>query len=493
MKKLFTLMLAALMLLTLAVPAFAAEETGSITINGIGEKSVYDIYQLLDLESYNPASGAYSYKVNAAWAGLFATEAAKDYFAIDEAGYITWIAADDDDTVAAFAKSALAYAKANADDIKPVKSSTVDGDMTTFTNESGKLSGKFEGLTLGWYLVDSNVGALCGLTTTNPNASVNAKNGAPTIDKTVQEDSTKQWGDVNSADIGQIVNFRTTINVHAGAENYVIHDKMADSLRYEGVSKIEHIVPSAGTTTELTLGDDYVVATGEDLKDDCTFEVRFTKDFCDSLETNDKVVIYYSAMLLRGATIAGEGNTNEARLEYGEEQETTSDKTTTYTYKIDIVKTNSQNTLIDGAQFRVYDAATGGNEVAVVPMGEGVYRRAREDEKDDAVDIVVKDGKVTVVGFDNGTYYLEETVAPAGYNKLTARQKFIISDGNLEAEFNGEIYSTGSGVHVVNKTGSMLPETGGLGTTIFVAVGAVVMLACGVLLFTKKRMAQIAE
>ena len=125
-------------------------------------------------------------------------------------------------------------------------------------------------------------------------------------------------------------------------------------------------------------------------------------------------------------------------------------------------------------------------------MDDGVtYRRARADEI--GIDIVVKDGKVRVVGFDNGTYYLEETEAPDGYNKLSARQKFIISDGNLDATFNGEIYSTGSGVHVVNKTGSMLPETGGIGTVLFITFGAIVVLAAGVLLVTKKRMAMIKD
>jgi LPXTG-motif cell wall-anchored protein len=97
------------------------------------------------------------------------------------------------------------------------------------------------------------------------------------------------------------------------------------------------------------------------------------------------------------------------------------------------------------------------------------------------------------VGFDNGTYYLEETVAPAGYNKLTARQKFIISDANLDATFNGDIFSTGSGVHVVNKTGSMLPETGGLGTLLFTLLGGSTVLGTGVVLVTKKRMSKIED
>ena len=220
--------------------------------------------------------------------------------------------------------------------------------------------------------------------------------------------------------------------------------------------------------------------------------MHFSEGFCNELETNDKIIVSYTAMLNRNAVIAGDGNVNTAWLSFGEGNKSNEDSVITYTYGIDIVKTNSQNTLIDGAEFKIYDAATGGNEVAVVLMDDGVtYRRARADET--GVAIVVKDGKVRVVGFDNGTYYLEETEAPDGYNKLTARQKFIISDGNLDATFNGDVYSTGSGVHVVNKTGSMLPETGAMGTMLFITFGMFVVLGTGVLLVTKKRMSMIED
>ena len=352
-------------------------------------------------------------------------------------------------------------------------------------------SGKFSDLELGYYLVDSTVGALCGLTTTNPNASINTKNGIPTIDKQVKEDSTEQWGAHNTADIGQTVEYRVTINVHAGAENYILHDVMDDGLTYLRVTGIEHVVP--GTGTHAVDAAKYEVKTDAAVTaDNCDFEVHFSKDFCDELETNDKIIVTYEAMLNRNAVIAGSGNVNTAWLSFGEGHESNKDSVTTYTYGIDIVKTNSQNALIDGAQFKIYDAANGGNEVAVVLMDDGVtYRRARADEI--GIAIVVKDGKVRVVGFDNGTYYLEETEAPDGYNKLTARQKFIISDSNLDATFNGETYSTGSGVHVVNKTGSMLPETGGLGTLLFTVLGGGAALSTGVVLVTKKRMSKIKD
>lgn len=484
MKKIISVILALMLMASLSVAVFADEatnETGSITINGVSEGNTYAIYELLYLESYDVEAGAYSYKATSAWAAFFQTEEAKQYMATDADGYVTWIASEDDTTKATFAKGALSYAKVNG--IAPNK-----------TSEGMSLNGNslvFDNLELGYYLVDSTVGALCGLTTTNPDASINAKNGIPTIDKQVKEDSTEQWTIVNSADIGQTVEYRVTINVHAGAENYILHDAMVDGLTFQNVSKIEHVIP--GTGSHDVPEEKYAVKTGSDVvSDGCDFEVHFSKAFCDELETNDKIVVYYTAMLNRNAVIAGAGNQNTAWLSFGEGNESNEDSVVTYTYGIDIIKTDSSNKLIDGAQFRIYDAANGGQEVKVVLMDDGVtYRRARTDET--GVDIVVKDGRVRVVGFDNGTYYLDETVAPDGYNKLSARQRFIISDANLDAVFNGEIYSTGSGVHVVNKTGSMLPETGGLGTLLFTVLGGATVLGTGVVLVTKKRMSKIED
>ena len=475
LKKLAALVLALMMILSLTSSMASETELGSITINGISAENTYEIYKLLDLESYNTTSSAYSYTVDENWNGFFATEEAKQYFTVDENGYATWIAGDNADVVAAFAKAALAYAKDNG--IDPVKSSENPGEFVI--TES---SGKFTDLKLGYYLIDSTMGALCGLTTTAPNASIEAKNGQPTIDKQVKEDGTQQWVDQNSADIGQLVEFRTTIYVHAGAENYVLHDKMSAGLTFKSVDKIEHVVNNSPHDVPATK---YTVNTDDLCDETCTFEIVFSKELCDELETNDKLIVYYTATVNKDAIIAQDGNPNEAWLDFGEDHHTTHDTTTTYTYGFDIVKTDGQNLLIDGAEFKIYDAETGGNEVPVV-LEDGAYRRAEEGET--GVSIVVKDGLVRVNGFDNGTYYLEETVTPAGYNQLAARQKFIISDGNLEANFNDGVFSTGSGVHVVNKTGSMLPETGGIGTTLFYVVGGVLVIAAVVLLITKKRM-----
>ena len=504
MKKIVSIVLALMLIASLSVTALAAGGTGSITINGVADGTTYEIYKLLDLESYDKGSGAYSYTVNSAWTAFFATPEAQAYVAVNTDGYASWVAGEDDAAVAAFAQKALAYAQANS--IAPVKSSENPGDFAITGT-----TGKFDGLELGYYLVDSTMGALCGLTTTDPDASINAKNHTPTIDKQVQEDLTGMWGDVNTADIGQIVNFMSIIHVAAGAENYVLHDKMSEGLTFvqdlsddankRGVTQIVHI-NSLGVETVLQLDVDYTIKTSA-FSDDCSFEVTFAEALIAGLKPNDRIIVYYNAMLNRNALISGD-NTNEAWLQYGEEKYTTHDLTKTHTFSIDIVKTDSSNQLIDGAKFRIYDAAIGGNEIDVVPLmeadditpvldanGNPMYRRARADEE--GVEIVVKDGKVTVVGFDNGIYYLEETAAPAGYNKLTSRKEFTIADANLDAVFNAGIYSTGSGVHVVNKTGSMLPETGGLGTLLFTILGGGTALGTGVVLVTKKRMSKIED
>ena len=483
MKRFFAIMLAALMLLTAcALPAFADEEQkGTITINGVSDAPVYKIYRMLDLD-YGADNNAFTYTVNSAWAGFFAEgTGAFDYMYVDAQGYVTWTAADDDVTKAAFASLALDYAEANG--IAPTTSSENDGEFVITGT-----SGVFSDLELGYYLVDSTIGVLCGLTNTAYNGVVNAKNGIPLITKTVQEDSTSAFGDKNTADIGQTVDFNITVNVHAGAQDYIIHDKMADGLTFKQIVSITHINPDANDQHPMEEGTHYTLATDGE----CTFEIILTDAAMADLEENDKIVVLYNAMLNRNAVVAGDGNLNQAWVTYGEGSmhETEKAETKTYTYGFDLLKTDMSNNFIDGAEFKIYDAAAGGNEIAVVLMDDGVtYRRARADET--GVSIVVTDGQVRLVGFDNGVYYLEETVAPVGFNKLSTRHKFTIADANLDAIFTNGAYSVGSGVHVQNKTGTVLPETGGMGTVIFVLVGGLMVVATGVILVSKKRMSKL--
>ena len=534
MKKFISILLALVMLVSLASVAFAVDgdptdptETtnpsggtsgtitdtdGSITITGAsfdGNKPVatYDVYQILKLNSFDTASGSYFYdyvgdpeNTGIDWYDFFTKGYGKDYVKVDDTKHVLeWKGASDAASVANFAKEALKFAKDNR--IAPTRTTAtadnyavVDGTIV------------FSGLQLGYYLVDSTVGALCGLTTTNPNGLINPKNGAPTLIKQVQEDLGGQWSKSNTDDIGNDINFRVTVHVHDGAQNYTLHDKLEEGFTFTNTHgagvKVEVIDGVTGTTSVKTTGYTVNIINAQE------FVVKFDQTFCDTLKTNDRLVIYYSATLNENAEI-GNGtadntpNVNEAYLSFGEPgtdgygvHHTASDSTSTKTYAFDLVKTDGQNKLLDGSEFKIYTSADGTEEVQVVLEsyqidGYNVYRKAMPGET--GVDVIVVRGKVRVIGLDNGTYWLDETVAPEGYREITGRQSFTISDNNLDAIITNGIVSTNSGVQVINNTGSMLPETGGLGTILFTILGGTTALGTGVVLVTKKRMSNIEE
>ena len=135
-----------------------------------------------------------------------------------------------------------------------------------------------------------------------------------------------------------------------------------------------------------------------------------------------------------------------------------------------------------------------GKKIALVEEPDGVYRVATADEKNDKdfKSAVIEAGRATVKGLDaNTTYWLEETEAPAGYNKLSGRVEVKIEDSNLTTTMDKDDNTWGSGdggVHITNNTGAELPSTGGMGTTIFYIIGSVLVLAAVVLLIVRKRM-----
>ena len=466
-KRIASVLLALVMALSLITTAFAAGETGSITIDNAVVGKTYTIYRIFDLNSHNNDYTAINYKVSTKWAAFFQDGAkGHDYVTIDDQGYVTWKASANQ---VAFAADAYAFAQAEhiADDgKKTADSSTV----------------KFENLTLGYYLVQSDLGVLCSLDTTMPDVTIKEKNSKPTVDKQVQENSNSNWGDTNDANIGDTVNFKTTINVVDGQpKNYVLHDKMSNGLTFDAGS----VEVKIGDRT-LTLGSDYTLIANP--KDGCTFEIEFKENV---LKPNDVVIVTYSATLNEKAVIYPEPNTNETKLVYGEGSETTWDETKTFTYQFDLVKTKTDKTVLDGAEFKLYDAKTEGNEIALIDEGNGVYRVATAAEKaaEGFVSATIKAGKVTIKGLDSGTYYLEETKAPAGYNVLAERVEVKIDHANLTATVEGDTYVSG-GVQVINQTGAELPSTGGIGTTIFYVVGGLLVVAAGVLLVTRKRMSK---
>lgn len=476
LKKLAGCLLALVMILTMSNVAVVNaangtnDNSGSITINDAIEGHTYNAYQILVLESYNTDKGAYAYKANQNWEVWLKSQT--QYVSIDNQGYVTWVQNAD---AAAFAKAALAHAAAN--DIQPAATQTVGKDATSTTI-------KFTGLNLGYYLIDTTVGTLCSLDTTVPDATMEEKNEIPPVKKEVQEDSDEEWGDDNTAEIGDTVKFKTTITAKKGAESYVLHDVMSEGLTLNP-SSIEATGLKKGQDAQN--GDYHVVTTG--LSDGCTFEVVFHQSYLDKITTDTSIVVTYNAVVNEDALVYNTANTNKTKLTFGEDNrdETTWDETKTYTFKVDVVKTDSEDKVLDGAQFKLYDAKTGGNEIALIRVSDGVYRLAKDGETGVEY-ITTVNGQLEIKGFDaNTNYYLEETKAPDGYNKLAERVEIAVEEANLEANVTNDTWQSG-GVHIVNNTGSLIPSTGGMGTTVLYMAGGVLVIAAGALLIFRRRM-----
>ena len=464
LKKLLGLVMATVMVFAMtATSAFAVQgandNSGAITITNAEVGHTYKAYQVLVLESYNTEAKAYSYKANGDWADWLKTQT--QYVSIDAQGYVTWVK---DADAAAFAKAALAHAEEAK--IQPDATATATSATVEFT-----------GLNLGYYLVDTTVGSLCSLDTTTPDVEMKEKNKVPPIDKKVQEDSDQSWGDSSTAEIGDTIPFETTITANPGAQNYVLHDEMSAGLTLNKDSI---------QVTGLTAGKDYTVTT-DGLGDDCDFHITFSQAYLDSITTETEIEVTYTAVLNENAVIADAGNPNKTLLEYGTDKRTEWDETKTYTFKVDVVKTDGDNKVLDGAEFKLYDAKTGGNEIALVKVSDGVYRLAKDGEQGVEY-ITTVNGELEIKGFDaNTTYWLEETKAPDGYNKLAERVEIAVKDANIDATVDGSIWQDG-GIHVVNKAGSLLPTTGGMGTTIFYVAGGAIVVAAAATLVYRKRM-----
>ena len=463
-KKLFAALLAAALVLAIALPAFAVTNTGangSITIDNAVDGETYTIYRMFKLDSYNAESNTYSYTVESDWEGFFKTGAGKDYITLTN-GHPTWTEGAD---AAAFAKAALAWAKTN-------NIGHTDRISATSTNVT------FSNLKLGYYLVDSSLGALCSLNTTNPNAKIEEKNGQPTIEKKVK-DHNDDWADKNTAKIGDTVEYKVEINVADGAQTYTVTDTMSTGLTFNSGSLK---VAANGTTAAAS---DYTLTPTEN-----GFTLELHESYVSNLTKGTIIMVTYNATLNKDAVIDGDGNTNEVKLGYGNHQNTVPSKVTTKSYQFDLVKVDgTTNKLLDGAEFKLYTAKDGGEPIKFVAV-EGGYRVANGDETG-AVDTIVVNGKVHISGLDKVNYWLDETLAPDGYNKLTERQEVKLSEGSQNAtlETGATTWAEGNGgVVVENNAGTVLPSTGGMGTTLFYVIGGGLMVAAVVLLVTKKRM-----
>lgn len=477
LKKVLTGILAATMIMGSALNVSAATvtgtgEVGTITVENAQKGQTYDVYKIFDFElsseANGTATGVYTISEDSAWYS-FVKESG--YFDIDQNGYVVADETFTESVAASFAKAALAYAKEN--NIAPVATGEADDNGLTF-----------EKLGYGYFLMDSSTGVLCSLDTAKPSLTIEEKNGVPTVDKEVKEGDV--FGSSNDAEIGDTVEFRTTITAQAGAQNYALHDTMTAGLTFDSSS----VVVKVGDTT-LTPGTDYTLVT--ETTDGCTFEVKFNQDFLDTITAETSIYVTYSATVNADAVIASDANTNKTRLDYGEGSRTEEDTTTTYTYKFDIIKyTGTTDTKLAGATFALYRDSQHTDVVELVATDvANTYRVATKDDTTTVTEFTTDDaGQIFIEGLDEATYYLEEVEAPTGYTKLTSDIEVKITKAKTVADGNFTIYQDGdvvTQVLVENKSGSLLPSTGGMGTTIFYIVGiCLVVAACAYFIFRRK-------
>lgn len=460
-RKLASLLLALVMVFALAVTAFADDANpGKITVDNPVADQTYTAYKIFDVV-YDDQNH-YSYTI----------DSTSEWF----------------DTVSAYATEAhgLTLTQVNGGDTYVVTTgngfSAPDFAATLKAAVSGKHGKELAGdassvtvsnLPLGYYFVASTSGALCNLTTTNPTVTIHDKNDMH-FEKTA---------DATDVEVGQTVTYTITGKVpdYTGFNAYTY--KVADTM-------------SAG----LTFNQDSIKVTvgGIDKTTDCTIE-KNVGDNANSFTVTVPVksytigaeikVTYTATVNEKAIAVVSE---NEAKLIYSNDPTTDETKTITppvvkvYSSKIVIDKyeTGKETTKLPNAQFVLYKEVTSETGTSTLYYKWNADKKVEwvADMKDATVVKTDENGAATFGGLANGDYYLVETKAPAGYNQLTEPYKVTVAGSDTDT---AKLSVTAK---VANNTGALLPSTGGMGTTVFYVLGAVLVMGAVVLLVTKKRM-----
>ena len=472
-RKLASLLLALVMVFALATTAFAAgtvtpPTTGTITVENPVEGQTYTAYKIFDV--VYDTNNHYSYTIDSStnkWYDTvlaYANVSAHDLKLTRVNGGDTYVVTTGD--------------RFSAPDFADALKDALKADVNGKTGKTLKVAdGKatVTGLDLGYYFVTSSTDALCNLTTTNPTVTIHDKNDMPF----------KKVADKTNADVGQIVAYTITGKVpdYTGFTTYTY--KVTDTM-------------SAGLTFRK---DVKVTVGGKDVTSACTitYDVdnnanKFTVSIpVQSYTIGAEIKVTYSALVNENAV--AKISKNSATLTYSNDP-TDSTKTTitppqeqkVYTSKIVIDKyeKGSTTTKLEGAEFVLYKEVTpeGGTTAT-----KQYYKWNKENKKVEWVDTIDnattvktdKDGAASFNGLADGTYYLVETKAPAGYNQLTERVTVNVNGGTTETALTVI-------ADVANQAGTLLPSTGGMGTTIFYVLGSALVLGAVVLLVTKKRM-----
>lgn len=474
-RKLASLLLALVMVFALAVTAFADDANpGKITVDNPVADQTYTAYKIFDVV-YDDAKENYSYTIDggSAWFSTVETYAngANSGLTLTKVGDTTSNTYVVTTTGDFSAPSFAAALKAN-----------VNGKSgRTLTKAEGASSASVSGLDLGYYFVSSDTGALCNLTTTNPTVTIHDKNDMP-FEKTA---------DATDVEVGQTVTYTITGKVpdYTGFTSYTykVADTMSKGLTFNQSSitvTVGGVDKTADCTTEKNVGGNANSFT-------VTIPVLSQK-----YTIGAEIKVTYSAVVNKNAiAVVSE---NEAELIYSNDPTTDETKIITppvvkvYSSKIVIdkfekVAEGTPAKRLEGAEFVLYKEVT--------PTGGGSATKYywKWNDTDEKVEWVENRAEATVVktdmygytlffGLADGTYYLVETKAPAGYNRL--EEPVTVTVAGSDADPKSLIVNE----NVENSAGTLLPSTGGMGTTVFYVLGAVLVVGAGVLLITKKRM-----
>ena len=483
-KKIAALALALVLTFAMSVTAFAANKNGyTITIDNDAEGHVYEAYQILA----GDLSEDESTLSNVSWGSGVSTSGQK---ALGDA--------------TAYAEKLASYSDNSADAIAAAAElnnylAEVAGSANTVTNGQYVI----DGLEAGYYLIKDQDNSLDGsddsytsfILRVVKSQTVTPKSGTVESEKKVKDtndsvaNSTTSWQDSADYDIGDEIPFQFTGTVAKNYSSYskyyyVFHDIESDGLTFNASSVKVYV-----DGTQITSG--YEVVT--DTTDGCTFDIVFSDlKKVSAVKANSVITVEYTSTLNDKAVLGSTGNPNEMYLEFSNNPngegtgETPTDKVIVFTYKVVVNKVDANGTALAGAQFTLSKKLADGSlkEISVVMAESGTT--------------------FTFAGLDDGDYVLKETQTPDGYNTIddieftvTADHDIISDDPRLNS-LNGNVVSgtieftssTSEGslsADVVNKKGSVLPETGGAGRVAIYVIGALLVLGAGVVLVTKRR------
>ena len=507
-KKLASLLLVLVMVFALATTAFAEETTYSITINNSTAGHTYEAYQIFtgDLATNEAGNKVLS---NIVW-GSGVSEAGQTALG-DAAAKAETLKTEAD--AKAFAKAVAPYL------------TTAAGSANTVTDGKYVISG----LAAGYYLVKDQDGSLTGdndsyteyIIQVVGNVTATPKSDVPEVQKKVKDindstDTTKtDWQDSADYDIDDSIPFQLKATLADNVSSYttykvVFHDTLSKGLTYNNDAKVY----IDGTETNGFAVTATVNADGTTLTVSCD-DVKAL-----NAVNSSAITVEYTAKLNENAVLGSAGNPNKVYLEYsnnpnksesGENHETgktPEDTVIVFTYQTIINKVDSENKPLTGAAFKLEKLIKGKDGAA------DTWTTVKEFTVDETTT------SFTFSGLDDGQYKLTETKTPVGYNTIdpiyfvieathdetadaptlkTLNAYLTDANGNKQTEMkDGESVNIDLGTvdltagsittTVVNKSGSKLPSTGGIGTTIFYVLGGVLVLVAVVLLVTNKRM-----